>query len=186
LPRRCAPRNDINWSHCEPSPLSLRAEGEAIHLSFRTTCQMDCHVVSLLAMTNRERSLRTIPTVIASRPTVIASRRRSNPAFVLHHLNIDCHVVSLLAMTGIRVIASQRRSNPAFVLHHLKNRLPRRFTPRNDGVGVDCHVVSLLAMTGIRVIASHPHCHCEPEAKQSILSLAPPEIWIATSLCSSQ
>jgi len=32
--------------------------------------------------------------------------------------------------------------------------LPRRFTPRNDGVGVDCHVVSLLAMTGIRVIAS--------------------------------
>ena len=120
MPRRCAPRNDINWSHCEPSPLSLRAEGEAIHLSFRTTCQMDCHVVSLLAMTNRERSLRTIPTVIASRPTVIASRRRSNPAFVLHHL---------------------------------KNRLPRRFTPRND----------------------INWSHCEPKAKQSICRFAPPE-----------
>jgi len=37
LPRRFAPRNDINWSHCKP-------------------------------------------------PTVIASRRRSNPSVVLHHL----------------------------------------------------------------------------------------------------
>jgi len=154
---------------------------------------MDCHVASLLAMTKRERSLRTIPAVIAIRPTVIASRRRSNPSFVLHRLKYglprryaprnDKSEWSLRAIPTViasrpTVIASRRRSNPSFVLHRLKYGLPRRDAPRNDK-----------SEWSLRATPRHcepPHRHCEPKAKQSILSPAPPEIWIASSRRSSQ
>ena len=72
LPRRFAPRND-------KSEWSLRAEGEAIHLKPYTTWNIDCHVATLLAMTGIW--FHCEPT-----PPVIASRRRSNPSFVLHRL----------------------------------------------------------------------------------------------------
>jgi len=99
---------------------------------------------------------------------VIASRRRSNPSVVSHHLKnrlprrcaprndinwSHCEPSPLSLRAIPTVIASRRRSNPAFVLHHLKNRLPRRFTPRND----------------------INWSHCEPKAKQSICRFAPPE-----------
>ena len=83
-------------------------------------------------------------------------------------VGVDCHVASLLAMTGVGVDC------------HVASLLAM------TGVGVDCHVAALLAMTRIRVIASRRHCHCEPQAKQSSFRLALPEIWIATSLRSSQ
>ena len=107
-------------------------------------------------------------------------------------------VLAFSSQANPTVIASQRRSNPSVVLHYLKYGLPRRFAPRNDKSewslrakgeaihlsscttwNMDCHVASLLAMTRVSG-------HCEPKAKQSILSPAPPEIWIATSRRSSQ
>jgi len=130
LPRRFAPRND---------------KGRVV-----------CHVALLLAMTRTGviashslRHCKPLPPSLQAAPTVIASRP---------HCHCEPSPLSLRAIPT--VIASRRRSNPSFVLHHMKYGLPRRFAPRNDGVGVDCHVVSLLAMTRGG--------------------------WFATSLCSSQ
>ena len=82
---------------------------EAFLLSERVL--RDCHVASLLAMTNR----RCVPFYDGSFRTAVPSR--------------DCHVASLLAMTNRRCVPFLRW----FVLNGSTYlRLPRRFAPRND------------------------------------------------------
>ena len=85
---------------------------EAFLLSERVL--RDCHVASLLAMTNR----RCVPFYDGSFRTAVPSR--------------DCHVASLLAMTNRRCVPSLRWLvlNGSTYL-----RLPRRFAPRNDKSG---------------------------------------------------
>ena len=110
----------------------------------------DCHVASLLAMTNR----RCVPFYDGSFRTAVPSR--------------DCHV-------GLRPPRNDKSGVHAVLRWLVPNgsafpRLPRRFAPRNDksggqhrfnggryGSGVpsrDCHVASLLAMTNRRCVPS--------------------------------
>ena len=91
---------------------------------------------------------------------------------------VDCHVATLLAMTGLQLRQSfywrtkfcsprtpqnpslrAQRGNPC-IRTSSPHGSPRRFAPRNDGVGaasaaapteVDCRVATLLAMTGLQL-----------------------------------
>ena len=85
---------------------------EAFLLSERVL--RDCHVASLLAMTNR----RCVPFYDGSFRTAVPSR--------------DCHVASLLAMTNRRCVPFLRWLVPNGSTYL---RLPRRFAPRNDKSG---------------------------------------------------
>ena len=117
---------------------------EAFLLSERVL--RDCHVASLLAMTNR----RCVPFYDGSFRTAVPSRDchvglrppRNDKSGGQHCFNggryrsgvpsQDCHVASLLAMTNRRCVPSLRWLvlNGSTYL-----RLPRRFAPRNDKSG---------------------------------------------------
>ena len=106
----------------------------------------DCHVASLLAMTNR----RCVPFYDGSFRTAVPSRDchvglrppRNDKSGGQHCFNggrygsgvpsRDCHVASLLAMTNRRCVPFLRWLVPNGSTYL---RLPRRFAPRNDKSG---------------------------------------------------
>ena len=139
LPRRFAPRNDKSGGqHC----FNGGQYGSGVP-------SRDCHVASLLAMTNR----RCVPFYDGSFRTAVPSR--------------DCHV-GLRPPRNDKSGGQHRFNGGRYGSGGAFPRLPRRFAPRNDksggqhcfnggqyGSGVpsrDCHVASLLAMTNRRCV----------------------------------
>jgi len=133
LPRRFAPRND-------KSEWSLRAKGEAIHLSSCTTWNMDCHVALLLAMTGVGVDCHVALLLTMTRGGWIATSLCSS---------------QWQGVGGLpRRFAPRNDGGWVWIATSLCSSqwqgvggLPRRFAPRNDKGWVDCHVASLLAMT---------------------------------------
>ena len=124
-------------------------------------------------------SLRAAPPSLRAAPPSLRAEGEAIHLSSCTAWNMDCHVATLLAMTRV---SGHCEPTPPVIASH-----PPSLRAEGEAIhlksctswNIDCHVASLLAMTRVSG-------HCEPKAKQSILSPAPPEIWIATSLCSSQ